>query len=69
MECVWASFRLMFVIWREVSSGGPLSNLQAFHDSTSSMMVFKTEDMVETSAPAGTSPDSKVGNFVIDFVL
>jgi len=42
--------------YERVSSGRPLSNLQAIQDSTSSMMVFKTEDMVETSAPAGTTP-------------
>jgi len=59
MECVC----FIFITWREFSSGRPVSNLQAFQDSTTSMIVFKTEDMVETSAPHGTTP--KRGTFFI----
>ena len=46
------------MIWVEFS-GMPVRSRQAFHASASSMIVFRTEDIVETSAPCGTI--SKVG--------
>ena len=46
-------FSFILMIWMEFS-GMPVRSRQAFHASASSMIVFRTEDMVETSAPCGT---------------